>query len=120
MLDENLIPLTSVALGALSTGVKALRLLPATAGYEIVAATLTPATVAPTSAAALIDVNIDGTSIFSTRLTYADGATAVTGGVIDTTKNVAGPGTTVTIDVDQVGSGTAGTGGTVTVWARKR
>lgn len=62
---------------------------------------------APTSADIIVDLNKNGTSVFSTRPTIAAGA--VIGGaqaVISTTNLTAGD--YVSIDIDQIGSGTAG------------
>lgn len=64
---------------------------------------------APTGAAALIDINKNGTSIFATRLTIADGANTGSAKEI----RIAGQphlniNDRLDIDVDQIGSGTVG------------
>lgn len=64
---------------------------------------------APVGAAALIDINKNGTSIFATRLTIADGANTGSQKALRITGQ---PHLNVNdrldIDVDQIGSGTAG------------
>ena len=69
---------------------------------------------APVGAALVFDINIDGTTIWSTqanRLTIADGATSGTQTTFNTTAVVAG--NSLTMDIDTIGSGTAGTSVTV-------
>jgi hypothetical protein len=66
---------------------------------------------APAGSSAILDVNIGGTTIFTTqanRPTVAAGATSATTGVAQVVEFSAGD--VITVDVDQVGSGTAGTG----------
>lgn len=69
---------------------------------------------APVGADLLIDINIDGTTIWSTqanRVKCADGATSGT----QTSFNTASitDGQILTVDIDQIGSGTAGAGVTI-------
>lgn len=64
----------------------------------------------PVGAAFIVDVNINGTSIFvdtqANRPTIADAGTEATSGAPDTTALAAGDD--LTIDIDQVGVGTKG------------
>lgn len=73
-------------------------------------------TTAPTGASALIDVNADGISVLSTKLTVAVSAktseSAAVGHVLN--RSFLPAGTEVAIDFDQVGSTVAGAG--VKVW----
>ncbi len=67
---------------------------------------------APTGAAFIIDINKDGTTIFSTRpQIYAGGRAGGTGAVFSTTNLTLN--SVLTIDIDQVGSTFAGSGITV-------
>jgi hypothetical protein len=74
-------------------------------------------TASPTGAAVLVDININGTSIWAStqanRLTVADGAPTKKGNqtAFDTVAFVAGD--VISMDIDQVGSTTSGTGLTV-------
>jgi len=73
---------------------------------------------APTGAAIIVDVNKNGTTIFTTqanRPQIADGATQGDSGTPDVTSLAEGD--KITIDCDQVGSGTAGADLTVEVVA---
>lgn len=74
---------------------------------------------APSGAAIIVDININGTSIWNTtpanRLTIADAATSGTQTSFDTT--ALSEGDILTIDIDQVGSTTAGSDLTVTLKA---
>lgn len=64
---------------------------------------------APVGAAALIDINKNGTSIFATRLTIADGANTGSQKALRITGQPhLNTNDRLDIDVDQVGSGTAG------------
>ena len=75
---------------------------------------------APVGATILVDVNDDGTTVFTTqghRPTIADGANDATSGAADGGTSVA-KNSVITIDVDQVGSGTAGSDLTVFVRGR--
>lgn len=66
--------------------------------------------VGPAGSALIIDIEKNGSSIYSTKPQYADGASGgtLTAGVIATSGFVAGD--RVTFRVTQIGSGTAGTG----------
>lgn len=66
--------------------------------------------VGPAGSALIIDIEKNGSSIYSTKPQYADGASGgtLTAGVISTSGFVAGD--RVTFRVTQIGSGTAGTG----------
>lgn len=75
---------------------------------------------APTGAALIVDVNDDGTTVFTTqgnRPQVADGANDDTSGTPDGGTSVV-KDSVITIDVDQVGSGTAGADLTVHVRGR--
>ena len=76
---------------------------------------------APVGSTLVVDININGASILSTKLTIDAGEktslTAATAPVLSATTGAKGD--EVTIDIDQVGSTTAGTGLKVTlVWRR--
>lgn len=75
---------------------------------------------APTGAAAIFDVNVDGTTIFTTQANRPTIAIAGTtsGNVTNMDVTTLPAGSTLTIDTDQIGSGTAGAGLTVVVLAR--
>lgn len=92
----------------LATGTKARMIMPCDGIItNVTAATIT----APAGASVILDVNIGGTTIFTTqsrRPTVAAASTSATTGVPEVTAFSAGD--VVTVDVDQVGSGTAGTG----------
>ena len=74
---------------------------------------------APTGADLIVDININGTSIWATtqanRLTIAAGATTGTQTSFDTTALTEGD--IITIDVDQIGSTVAGSDLTITLKA---
>ncbi len=75
----------------------------------------------PVGAALLFDINLNGTTIWSTqanRITIADGKTTGSGTTFNTTTAVAGD--VLSIDVDQIGSTTPGTGVTVTLTTRSK
>jgi hypothetical protein len=75
---------------------------------------------APTGQALIVDVNDDGTTIFTTqgnRPTIADGTNDATSGAADGGTAVA-KDSVITVDVDQVGSGTAGSDLTVFIRGR--
>jgi hypothetical protein len=75
---------------------------------------------APTGQALIVDVNDDGTTVFTTqgnRPTVADGANDDTSGAADGGTAIA-KDSVITVDVDQVGSGTAGADMTVHVRGR--
>jgi hypothetical protein len=71
-------------------------------------------TTAPTGSTLDVDLNDDGTSIFSTVITIDAGektsSTAATPAVIDSTKAVVAADSLMTIDIDQIGSTIAGAG----------
>lgn len=76
--------------------------------WTIVSATATVGT-APTTQAIIVDVNKNGTTIFSTqanRPQIAVGANSGTSGAPNTTSITSGD--YLTVDIDQVGSGTPG------------
>jgi len=62
---------------------------------------------APTGAALIVDINKNGTTIFSTRPRIADGATSGGGSAVFSSTTVVA-GDIITIDIDQVGSTTPG------------
>lgn len=75
---------------------------------------------APTTQAVIVDVNDDGTTVFTTqanRPTIAATTTDATSGAADGGANVA-KDSVITVDVDQVGTGTAGSDLTVLVRGR--
>jgi hypothetical protein len=83
--------------------------VPAAAAYTLTGVRLAAGT-APVGAAVLVDVNKNGTTVFTTqgnRPTIADGATSGGPGAAPNVTTVAA-GDKITIDVDQIGSGTAG------------
>jgi hypothetical protein len=94
--------------------------LPIEASYTIVGTRVMVGT-APTGASILVDVNKNGTTVYTTqgnRPTVAAGANAGgPGATPDVTSLVAGD--YLTIDVDQVGSGVAGSDLTVTIVVTK-
>lgn len=67
---------------------------------------------APTGADLIYDINVNGTTIFSTRPQIDAGATTGGGSAVFSTVNVPA-NSTLTIDIDQVGSTFAGSGVTV-------
>lgn len=71
---------------------------------------------APTGAALIIDIEKNGTSIYTTAPRFADGATTLTAGVLKTdgTEDFVA-GDTITFKVTQIGSTTAGQGVTFTL-----
>jgi len=74
---------------------------------------------APTGASLIVDVNLDGTSLWATnpenrRPTIAAAETA--GETVSFDTATATDDQVLTVDVDQVGSGTAGSDLTVVVW----
>lgn len=105
--------------GVLFTTTGSLR-LPIDGTYTIVGTRLMVGT-APVGASIIVDVNKNGTTIYTTqgnRPTIADGANAGGPGTTpDVTTLVAGD--YLTIDVDQIGSGTAGSDLTVSVVVTK-
>jgi len=72
----------------------------------------------PVGADLILDINLDGTSIWNAtpanRIKIADGATA--GSQTSFDDNTIADGQDVTIDVDQIGSGTAGANVTVIIY----
>lgn len=92
----------------LATGTKARLLMPCDGVItSVTAATIT----APAGASVILDVNKNGTTIFTTqanRPTVAAAATSAVTGTPNVTTFSAGD--VITVDVDQVGSGSAGTG----------
>lgn len=99
---------TFVVAGGLSAAAVALA-VPMVAPFTLSGVRLA-VTTAPVGAALLVDVNKNGTTVFTTqanRPAIADGATSGgPGAAPNVTQVVAGD--LITIDVDQVGSGTAG------------
>ena len=73
---------------------------------------------APTGASLIVDINLDGTSLWATnpgnRPTIAVAATA--GETVSFDTATATDDQVLTVDVDQVGSGTAGSDLTVVLW----
>lgn len=92
----------------LATGTKARMIMPCDGVITNVTAAVISA---PAGASAILDVNKNGTTIFTTqanRPTVAAAATSAVTGTPEVTSFSAGD--VVTVDVDQVGSSTAGTG----------
>ena len=105
--------------GVLFTTTGSLR-LPIDGTYTIVGTRLMAGT-APSGASIIVDVNKNGTTIYSTqanRPTIADGANAGGPGATPDITSLAA-GDYLTIDVDQVGSTTAGSDLTVSVIVTK-
>lgn len=105
--------------GGLSVGAGAKR-LPIDGTCTIIGVRLT-ANTAPAGAAIIVDVNKNGTTIFTTaanRPTIADGANSGGPGVAPDVSTLAA-GDYLTVDIDQVGSGTAGSDLTVCVIVSK-
>jgi hypothetical protein len=73
---------------------------------------------APTSQSILVDINVNGTSIWNAtqanRITIAAGTNTDEGGAFDTATIT--DGQYLTVDIDQVGSGTVGADLTVSIW----
>lgn len=77
---------------------------------------------APAGASVIVDVNKDGTTIFTTqanRPTIAAAANVSTEAVPDTPARLFAAGTYMTVDIDQVGSTTAGSDLTVVIRYQK-
>jgi hypothetical protein len=107
--------LTFAVVGTLAVGTDKAPTILAPCTLTIVKAKLVVKT-APSGAAIIVDVNKNGTSIFTTqanRPQIAAGATTGDSGTPDVT--ALAEGDKLTIDVDQVGSGTAGADLTVEV-----
>lgn len=105
--------------GGLSAGAGVKR-LPIDGTYTIVGTRLT-ANTAPTGQAIIVDVNKNGTTVYTTaanRPTIADGANSGGPGLTPDVTTLAA-GDYVTVDIDQVGSGTAGSDLTVCVIVSK-
>lgn len=101
--------------GGLSVAAGAIK-VPAGVAWTLTGVRLAVGT-APVGAAILVDVNKNGTTVFSTqgnRPTIADGATSGGPGTAPNVTAVAA-GDLLSVDVDQVGSGTAGSNLTVVV-----
>lgn len=78
--------------------------------------------VAPTGSAFVVDVNDDGTSILSTKLTIDAGETSSTTAVpyvLTADPTVIAAGSLLTFDVDQVGSTIAGSGSQLDIEGRE-
>jgi len=73
----------------------------------------------PSDASVIIDLNVNGTTIFSsTKLVIADGANSGTGAAMTTT--TLADGDRFSLDIDQVGSTIAGSDLYITVLVRRR
>ncbi len=72
---------------------------------------------APAGSALIIDINDDGSTIFSTNAEIDDAGTEEDGNHKFTQTEIAA-GSDITLDVDQVGSGTAGADLTVCLYGR--
>lgn len=77
--------------------------------YRIVGVWVT-AGIQPTGAAIIVDVNLNGTTIFTTQANRPTVPAASNGGAISATPNVTAlaPGDVLTVDIDQIGSTIAG------------
>jgi hypothetical protein len=112
--------------GAMTAGAGKFRMkLPANLSLEIVRVTLSALT-APVGSNFIVDINDDGTTIYTTQ---ASRPTIVAGANDSVAANELPPdapvaviagGSVVTIDIDQIGSGTAGSNLTVLIHAQKR
>jgi len=78
------------------------------------------AVTAPTGAAILVDVNVDGTTIFSTQSNRPTIAISANEGNTTTfnTTTIADGAHYITVNIDQIGSTVAGSDLTVTVWMK--
>lgn len=111
-------PLLFSISGTISTGTGAHRIYNDTGVPLTVRAVRAAVGTAPTGASLLVDVNINGTTIFGTqtnRPTITAGTFTAAAPAINTT--TIAPGDYLTVDVDQVGSTIAGSNLTVAVWA---
>lgn len=103
--------------GVLATGTGALR------WYNRSGSTLTIATVeasagsAPSGSSIIVDVNVDGTTIWSTQANRVSIAAGANTGIQTTfnTTTIAN-GSYLTVDIDQVGSTSAGSDLVVQIW----
>lgn len=62
---------------------------------------------APTGQALIVDINENGSTLFSTR-PQIDAASTTGGGSASFSDTTLAPGSVITVDIDQIGSGTAG------------
>lgn len=74
---------------------------------------------APAGSAIVVDVNKDGASILSTKLTIGVSETTSTGNAYVISDDVLPDGSKISVDIDQVGSITPGTGLKVTLYILK-
>jgi len=111
----------ALALGTdATTGANKTNSLIATRNGKIIKAFATAKT-APVGSSLIFDVNLNGSTIWSTqanRLTIADGATSANQSTFNTTSLTEGD--LLTIDIDQIGSGTAGKDITIVVHCHMR
>jgi hypothetical protein len=111
-------PLLFSISGTISTGTGAHRIYNDTGVPLTIRAVRAAVGTAPTGASLLVDVNINGTTIFTTqtnRPTITASTFTAAAAAINTT--TIAPGDYLTVDVDQVGSTIAGSNLTVAVWA---
>jgi type II secretory pathway pseudopilin PulG len=104
--------------GTISTGTGAHRIYNDTGVPLTIRAVRAAVGTAPTGASLLVDVNINGTTIFTTqtnRPTITASTFTAAAAAINTT--TIAPGDYLTVDVDQVGSTIAGSNLTVAIWA---
>lgn len=111
-----LVPMNTA--GAASAGAGAMRLgIPFASrllGVAISAGT------APAGADLILDVNVNGTTVFPTQSGRPRILAGANAGTVQLSQPVTlAPGDYITIDVDQVGSGTAGSNLGVTIWMEK-
>jgi hypothetical protein len=110
-------PMVFSVSGAVNTGIGAHRIYNDTGATLIIRSVRTAVGTAPTGAALVVDVNKNGSTIFSTQTNRpsiaASGFTATAAAINDTVLN---NGDYLTVDVDQVGSTVHGSDLTVAVW----
>lgn len=74
---------------------------------------------APTGSAIIVDLNKDGASVLSTKLTIGASETTSIGNAYTISNDVLPYGSEISVDIDQVGSVTPGAGLKVTLYIRR-
>lgn len=113
------IPVTFAYKGTIATGTGVLRWYNDSGRTLTIAKIRASAGTAPTGAAILDDVNVDGTTIWSTqgnRVTIAAGAN--TGSTTTFNTTTIADGSYLTVDIDQVGSTVVGADHVATIWLK--
>lgn len=116
--DALLESVTFTKSGTLTTTTGATRWYNDTGATRTLVSTRGSVGTAPTGADILVDINVNGASVWAStqgnRITIAAGTNTDEGGAFDTA--TIADGSFVTVDIDQIGSGTAGSDLTVTLW----